>query len=88
MNCPICDGELRVINNDNGATINHQCYCTRCKRYAKESAGYGNTIWIGKLELYGIDREIKKDIRYKKILLWEKIKYKRKKIIQKLFKNY
>lgn len=87
MNCPICDGELRVKNTSD-KFVEQKGYCTRCKRYAFEAVPSGFTLWVGKLELYGSTKEIESNRIYKKVILQEKIKYKRKKILQKLFKNY
>lgn len=87
MNCPICDGELRV-KNKSGKFVEQQGYCTRCKRYAFEAASGSYTLWVGELELYGSTREIENNRIYKKVILQEKIKYKRKKFLQKLLKNY
>lgn len=91
MDCPICNGELRVNNkteDSSSSVYQHQCCCTRCRRYAREVVGCGNTIWIGKFELYGTHSEIEKGTRYKRILFCEKTKYKMKKFFKKVLKNY
>ena len=85
--CPICDGEMRV-DEYNPEKFHYKAHCTRCRKYDYSQKEKVLTIYIRNHIYMGNDRKIKRNAKYKNDILVEKVFYKVKKIIQRIFNIY